>query len=56
MTKRREYYNTARDMARTRRGLEWLFATIRDPSPGMTCHHIKIICAAIRDIHPRTRF
>jgi hypothetical protein len=56
MIKRREYYNTARDMARTSRGLQWLMGCLRDPSPAMTFHRIKIICAAIRDIHPKTRF
>lgn len=56
MTRRRDYYNTARDMARTPQGLQWLFATIRDPHPRMTRHQIRIICAAIRDIHPRIGF
>lgn len=56
MTPRRHYYNTARDMARTRRGLEWLHAAMRDPSPQMTAHKIRVICAAIRDIHPATKF
>ena len=52
MTTRRDYYNTARDMARTRRGLEWLFASIKHPSPQMTPYKIRVILCAIRDIHP----
>lgn len=55
MTTRRDYYNTARDMARTRRGLEWLCAAMRDPSPQMTAHKIRVIRAAIRNIHPTTK-
>ena len=54
MTHRRERYNAARDMARAPQGLVWLFAQIRNPK--MTRHHIRIICAAIRDIHPRIGF
>lgn len=53
---RRDYYNTARDLARTPRGLQWLHAAMRDPSPQMTAYRLRVICAAIRDIHPRTKF
>jgi hypothetical protein len=52
MTKR-DYYNAARDMARTRRGMEFLHGCLRDPSPRMRPIHLLIIRAAIRDIHPR---
>lgn len=52
MTKR-DYYNICRDMARTRRGMEFLHGCLRDPSPRMRPIHLLIIRAAIRDIHPR---
>lgn len=52
MTSKRDYYNQCRDMARTRQGLSFLFATMRDPSPWMRPIHLLIIRAAIRDIHP----
>jgi hypothetical protein len=52
MTKR-DYYNTCRDMARSHRGMEFLLACLRDPSPWMRPMHLLIIRAAIRDIHPR---
>lgn len=51
--KKRDYYNTCRDMARTQRGLEFLHGCLRDPSPWMRPIHSLIIRAAIRDIHPR---
>lgn len=51
--KKRDYYNTCRDMARTQRGLEFLYGCLRDPSPWMSPIHSLIIRAAIRDIHPR---
>ena len=52
MTTKREYYNQCRDMARTREGLRFLFATLREPSPHMRPIHSRIIRAAIRDIYP----
>ena len=51
MTNKREYYHECRDMARTREGLNFLFATLREPSPYMRPIHLLIIRAAIRDIH-----
>lgn len=56
MSRRRDYYNNARDMARTPAGLRWLLANLRDPSPRMTPCHLQVIRAAIRDIHPTAKF
>lgn len=47
---KREYFNLCRDMARTRRGLEFLHGCLRDPSPQMTKTRCLLIHAAIRDI------
>ena len=52
MTKR-EYYNLCRDMARSRRGMEYLHGCLNTPSKGMRPIHSLIIRAAIRDIHPK---
>lgn len=56
MTKRRDTYNYARDMARTPEGLRWLLASNANPNKYMTPFHIRVICAAIRDIHPKFKF
>ena len=53
--KKRDYYHTCRDMARTRKGLEWLHGCLRNPSPWMRPIHSLIIRAAIRDIYPTTK-
>ena len=49
MTKR-EYFNTCRDMARTRRGREFLHGCLRNPSAWMRPIHLLIIRAAMRDV------
>ena len=56
MTKRRDTYNYARDMARTPEGLRWLLASNANPNKYMTPFHIRVIKAAIRDIHPKIKF
>ena len=56
MTKRRDTYNTARDMARTPEGLRWLLWSNQNPNKWMTPYHLRVICAAIRDIHPNIKF
>lgn len=52
MSKRRDTYNTARDMARTPAGLRWLLWSNANPNKWMTAYHLRVIRAAIRDIHP----
>lgn len=56
MTKRRDTYNTARDMARTPSGLNWLLWSNQNPNKYMHRFHVLTIYAAIRDIHPTIKF
>lgn len=53
--KKRDYYNTCRDMARNKNGIQFLFACLNNPSPWMRPIHLLIIRAAIRDIHPNKK-